>query len=365
MPGDPWAESTRFKPPTPDGSGVDSRNLLATVAGFAVAAIVLGALAYFVGVDEVGDALARADTRYVAVVAVAILAWVCLWGVGLYAVVTAVGADISLVDAVLVNAGVAFANHVTPFGQAGGEPVAAWLLSDVTDVDFERALAAVTSFDAINVVPSLSFAALGLAYYGTVATLGSRFQLVGAAVVALAVALVGVVYLGWRHRAGVEAALARLVVPPATLVGRLVPRFEPPDVDDIEAHVERFVDGIERVAADRTRLAVALTFSATGWFVQSVGLWVALLALGADIPLYVPLFVVPMGTVANVLPTPGGLGGIETVQVALLVGATGVVAATATAAVAIFSVGGFFLTTTVGAGAVAALQARERRVGTR
>jgi len=340
---------------------VDSRNLVATAAGFVVAAAVLGALAYFVGAGDVLAAIREARLPYVAAVGAAILAWVCLWGAGLRTVLAAVGTEIPLRDAILVNAGAAFANHVTPFGQAGGEPVAAWLLSDVSDADFERALAAVASFDTINVVPSLSFAAVGLAYYASVATLGTRFRLIGAGIGGLALVLIAGLYVGWNHRAAAEALLAQIVVPPARAVGRIVPRFDPPTAASIEARIERFAGGISRVATDRSRLALALGFSTAGWLVQSLGLWLSFEALGAPIPGYVALFVVPLGTVANVLPTPGGLGGIETVQVTLLVTATTVAAATVTAAVAIFSVGGFFLTTTVGAAAVAVLQARERR----
>jgi uncharacterized protein (TIRG00374 family) len=339
---------------------VDSRNIAATLAGFAVAAVVLGALAALVGAGEVLAAIGRARTGYVALVGAVILAWVVLWGAGLRTVVAAVGTDVPLRDAVLVNAGAAFANHVTPFGQAGGEPVTAWLLSDVSGAEFEDALAAVASFDTINVVPSLSFAAVGLAYYATVTTLGARFRLIGVGMGLFAALLAAGLLVGWRRRDAVEALLVRVAGPPIRLVGRVLPRFDPPSPAVIEDRIEGFLHGIERVATDRDRLALALAFSTAGWLAQSLGLWLAFQALGTDIPGYVPLFVVPMGTVANVLPTPGGLGGIETVQVALLVTATGVAAATVTAAVAIFSVGGFFLTTTVGAAAVAVLQTRRQ-----
>jgi len=119
-----------------------------------------------------------------------------------------------------------------------------------------------------------------------------------------------------------------------------------------------FVTGIERIATDRRRLALALSLSALGWAVQAAGLWFAFRALGTTIPPYVPLFVIPLGAVAGGLPTPGGLGGIEAVQITLLAAATTVAAPTVTAAVAISRVGGFFLTTSLGAAAVAALKVR-------
>lgn len=337
-------------------------NLGATVVGFLVAGIILAILIVVIGAGEVLAAIGRAQPPLVGLVGMAILTWIVLWGAGLRVVLGAIGADVSLADAVLVNAGAAFANHVTPFGQAGGEPVAAWLLSDLSTADFEEALAAVTSFDTINVIPSLAMAGLALTYYISVTTVSGRFEVIGIGVGLLGVALLVTIAVAWRYRATVERWLVRLSVPPLRGLQWLLPFVKVLDPDTVEARIETFLEGIARVAGDRRRLLLAVIFSTAGWLVQAGGLWIAFQALGATVPVYVPLFVVPLGTIASVLPTPGGLGGIEAVQVTLLVAATDVTAATITAAVAIFSVGGFFLTTTVGAGAVAILQTRERTI---
>ena len=340
-----------------------ARNVGATFAGFGVAAVILGLLVYFVGADAVLDALGRSRARYAALVGVAIVAWLCLWGIGLQVVFAAVGAEISSVDAVLVHAGTAFANHVTPFGQAGGEPVGAWLLSSVSGTDVERSLAAMTSFDAINVVPSLTFATLGLAYYASVTTLGERLYAIAVGLVVVVSAFATTLVLASRHRDIAKASLLRVAVPPIRTLGRVLPGVEGSGVTAVEERIEGFVGAVGRVSGDRRRLAVALGFSTAGWAAQAAGLWVAFHALGTSIPVYVPLFVVPLGTVASVLPTPGGLGGIEAVQVTLLLAATDVAAPTVTAVVAIFSIGGFFLTTSLGAAAVAVLRVRARSTG--
>ncbi|WP_254839713.1 lysylphosphatidylglycerol synthase transmembrane domain-containing protein [Natronomonas marina] len=339
------------------------REFLGTVAGFGVGAAVLVALATVTGGEAVLGALGRADLRLLALVAGTILAWLCLWGLGLRAVLEAVGSDVSAVDAVLVNAGAAFANHVTPFGQAGGEPATALLLSDVSGAPFERALAAITSFDVVNVVPSLTLAAVGIGYYASVAVLGATLRTVAAGLATVAVVAPLAAALAWRRRRGVERVLVGLLAPLARIGGRLLPRVAPPERAAVADRVAGFVGAIESVAADRRRLAVALACSAAGWLAQIVGLWLALRAVGATVPLYVPLFVVPLGTVGSAMPTPGGLGGIEPIQVGLLTATTAAAAATVTAAVLLFSVGGFLLTTSVGAAAVTLLQVRERRLG--
>ncbi len=339
------------------------RDLAATLLGLAVGLAALAALSGLVGGRAVLEALSGAAPGLVALVAAGILAWLCLWGLALRSVLAALGSDVGAVDAVLVNAAAAFANHVTPFGQAGGEPATALLLSEVGDAPFERALGAITSFDGLNVVPSLALSAVGLAYYASVAALGARLRSVawGLAVVAVVAPVIGV--LGWRHRETLEALLVALLAPVARLVGRLLPRVSPPDRAAVAGRVGGFVAAIEAVAGDRRRLAVALAASTAGWLAQILGLWLALRAVGATVPLYVPLFVVPLGTVGAAVPTPGGLGGIEPIQVALLTATTAAAAATVTAAVLLFSVGGFLLTTSVGAAAVAVLGVRSRRGG--
>ncbi len=337
-----------------------SRNVVATLVGFVVGGVILSALAVVVGVEDVAVALGGARPPLVALVGVSIVAWLCFWGVGLWTVLAAVGERVPLVDAVLVHAGAAFANNVTPFGQVGGEPVAAWLISDIAGSPYERSLAAMTSFDTLNGVPSLCFALLGLAAYALASVVGERLRALALGVSALAVAVPVVVGVAWRYRRRVESWLVRVVVPIVEGLARSLPKVDPVDAGDVGERIGGFVGSIERIAVDGPRLALAIAFSAAGWGVQVAGLWIALEAFGATVPGYVPLFVVPLGTIASALPTPGGLGGIETVQVSLLTLATDVPAATIAAAVGVFSVGGLVLTASVGAAAVAALQVRER-----
>jgi uncharacterized protein (TIRG00374 family) len=341
---------------------VNVRNAAATLVGFAIAAAVLLGLAYFVGAEDILDALGKASPARVVMVPIAIFAWLCLWGLGLRVILAAVGVRISVFDAVLVHAGAAFANHISPFGQAGGEPIAAWLVTETSDAEFERALAAMTSFDTINVVPSLLFALVGLGYYAVQAVLIQRIRYLAVGLVVLTVTLPVLGTLAWRNRTALERRLVGIVVPPLRFLDRVVPRFSIPGRAAVERTVEEFFVSIERIATDRRRLVIALVLSASGWTLQAAGLWFAFWSLGIVIPPYIPLFVVTLGAFAGALPTPGGLGGVETLQITLLVATTTVVAPTITAAVAISRVGGFFFTTSVGAAAVGILKLRTNSV---
>jgi|GEM_PF-280556 len=339
--------------------GVDRRNLLATIAGFAAAAAVFAVMFWIVDAGEVLAEVRGADPALVAVVATAILCWNVAWGIALWNVLAALEIDAPVHVAVGIHAAAAFGNHITPFAQAGGEPINALLISRVTDTEYEVSLASITSFDAINVVPSLTFATAG-ALYLLVARPGVHgLGLVPVAVVGGAMTVALLVGGGWLFRRGLRVRLRSVG---RTLGGgatRLLPGLDPAHVEALGERVRGFAGAVGRLAVDRRRLAVAIAFSTLGWGLQAVGLWVTFLALDTSIPLVVPFFVLPLGRVGGALPTPGGLGGTEAIVASLLAVLTVADGATIAAAVTIHSVGGYLLTTSVGAAAASALVVSE------
>jgi len=338
---------------------VAREDLLATAVGLAVAAAVFAVMFWIVDAGAVFAEMRGADLGLIAVVAVLVLLWNFSWGVALWIVLGGLDVSVPLYKAALIHAAAAFANHVTPFGQAGGEPVTALLITRTTDTDYEVSLASIASLDAINVVPSLVFAAFGALYFLTVETGSSELGLLPIAVLGAAILLPTASILTWRYRrriGGVVRAPARTVAD--RIVGP-IPRVTASHLDGVGQRVTGFVAAIERLAGNRRRLGAALAFSALGWVLQSVALWTTFLALDAHVPLYVALFVVPLGRVGSAFPTPGGLGGTEAINVALLAVLTTAGGATIAAAVTIHSVGGYLLTTAVGGAAASAVLVRE------
>ena len=331
----------------------------ATLAGFGIAGLVFAALFYFIGFDRILAALGHADLVLVAVVAALMLGWILVQGLALWVVARVLEVSMRAVDAVLVFASAAFANNVTPFGQAGGEPIAALLISDVSDADYETSLASIAGADALNFVPSTSIGLVGAGVYATTTTLSPRLRIAVGSVAVFGLLIVAVGAIVWFRRAAVERLIVRLATPPLLLLGRLVPQVSPTP-NRIEEGFDEFFGSIDQLAGDRRGLAVALLLSTLGMVFQGVAMWLTFVALGAPIPIYVPFFVIPVGTMAAVGPTPGGLGGIESVHILLLTATTGVGAPIVAAAVVIHRIGGFWLTMTVGGGAMAALGARER-----
>jgi len=287
--------------------------------------------------------------------------WLSAWGLALWMVLKAIGTPISAPKAILVFAAAVFSNNVTPFGQAGGEPVSAMLISSVADSEYESALAAIASVDTLHFVPSITCAIVGFIYVlaGAARLTQDVFVAAAGAVVLVAVILVAVT-LGWRNQRRVETTLVRVVTPILGLVFRFVPGRAPPGQADIQRRVGGFFEAVSRVGRDRRTLVTAMTFSAVGWVALATSLWLSLYALGYAVPFAATLFVVPIGSIAGVTPLPGGLGGIETVFIALLIPTAGVSASVATAAVLVHRGATYWLPTLVGGGVAAVIGAQYR-----
>ncbi len=332
-------------------------NLRATLVGFAAAAVVFAVLFTFAGVDDLLATLRAADTGAVALVVAATVAWLVAWGVSLHTVLGVLGVERTYVTSFLLFSGATFANNVTPFGQAGGEPITAFLISRVTDAEYERGLAAIASVDTLNFVPSITIALLGAGYFATEVALGANRNLLAAVggVVALAVLVPSLVYLGWQRRYGLEARIVAGLTPIIRALARRLPRVPVPTPDGIEDRIDGFFRAIERVAADPRGLTLALAASTVGWLSQTIALRVAFDAVGVSVPLSIVLVVVPIGAIAGVTPLPGGAGGIETVLVLLLLAAPlpQVTEAAAVAAVVIFRGAVYWIPVLVGGVVVA------------
>ena len=315
---------------------METDRLRATVVGFLAAGAVFAVLAYTLDAGRVATAVGRASPGLVAAVVGVILLWLFAWGVALRTVLGVLGERLAPQTAFLVFSGAMFANNVTPFGQAGGEPVTALLISKVADTEYERSLAAIASVDTLNFFPSIGLALLGAAYYATRVTLPRRLQAATGVAVLLAVAVPVGGYTVWRRRETLSAVLVDRLVPAVGWLAGVVPRLSVPSPASVADRIDQFFGTVERIATDPRGLVVALAASSLGWFCQMVGLWLAFRALGEPVGFVVVMFAVPMGAIAGATPTPGGSGFVETALIGVLSLVVSVPTATVGAAVIVF-----------------------------
>jgi len=342
---------------------MDSERLRTTVLGFGVAAVVLCVLGWLVGIDDVVTILTQADTEGVIVVGVLVAGWVAIWGFGIRAVLEALGTPTSPSTGVLLSAGAGFANNVTPFGHAGGEPLTGLLIVDRTSASYERGLAAMATVDTVNVIPSVGFGLLGVGAIAVDGPVGDRLMVatVGGLGAVVVLSVLGVA--GWRRRIDLTDRLIVGLEAVFQPVARLVPQLTPPTRNAMATRIEGFVDDIEQIAGSRRTLLIVVGYSAVGWLSQIAAFWAAFEAIGTPISPAAALVAVPIASVAAALPLPGGAGGIESALVGLLVATplTGLSSASAVAGVVLFRGFAFWVPTGVGGIVFAESAVRQRR----
>ena len=320
--------------------------------GGAAAVAILAVLFVVVGADQVVDTVLAADRGLVAVTFGLALCWLIAWSLTLRTVLGSLDVRLPVATSFLVYAGAVFANNVTPFGQAGGEPVAAALIAKVSGSRYETGLVGIATVDVLNVVPSISLVFVGVGSYAATAAVGERLEVAVTVAAALIASIATAIALGWRSRRAITDRL------PA-VVGGILGRFRRFDAAAVEAalaaRLGNFFEDIERVATRPRRLAAAVGLSLAGWTLQAAALAVAFAAVGSPIAPEIALFAVPLAYVAGATPLPGGLGGIEAAFVALLVPTTGVAASTVTAAVLVFRGAVYWLPMLIGGVSVSVL----------
>lgn len=318
-----------------------------------------GLLGFFAGVALVAGLIAVVGRQAVATatsvpppaVAVTVGLVACgllLWALGLWVVFDAIGRPVGVGLSVALSLAGTALNAVTPFGQVGGDPLTAGLITRATRIEYEVGLAAI---GATNAVIRLVSVAVGLVGVGVLLLRDGAGAAIlptaGAITLSITVVLV-VALLAWRGRSLLADWLVSALAPVARTVGRVAPRVPAPDRESVRARVDSFVASVERLAGAPRHLALLALLGCLGEVAVAGALWIALSAVGASVPLSLVVVVLPLARVAAILPTPGGTGGVESVLVWLLVVTTDTAASTAAGGVLLYRLVAFWLPLGVG-----------------
>jgi len=320
---------------------LDRRTLAKTVAGFAVAGVILYLLAVGIGIEEIRGELADADPLWLAAgcasTAVGLVSWAKAWQV----VLGVVGIPVRFRKLVVTYYAATFANYVTPLGQAGGEPFIAYVLARDTDASYEDSLASVVTADLLNLLPFFTFAAVGMGVLLARTTLPDEVRGVAVALVVFAVGVPAGAAAGWR----VRKRLGRLVV---RLVAPVVRRARFVSLEGVRRRLRELNEAFERIAADPQALAHAMVYSYVGWLFFALPLYFAALTVGEPLGLLLVFFIVPASTLAGLTPSPGGLGGVTAALVALLGVLAGFSSATGYAVATVYRLASYWFAVLVG-----------------
>ena len=309
------------------------------VVGFAVALLVLGAVLSLIGWRRVLADIAGADPGVFSLGFVAVLAALFCWSETIRQLVRGAGLDAGGPRYRAAFLTGEFAKQAVPLGHSAGPAFTAYAVSSVSDTSYEETFAATVLGEFVNVGASVLLATAGMLALlvrqpdnPVVQTLAGGLLLSTAVLLAVAF-LVAARRRTLRRLVQWLAAVVRGTVGRAS--GRIRAALTPAAVD---GGVDTFYLALDRAADDRRRLLLAGLFALVGWVSFVLPLVTAFAALGVRIPLALALFAVPVVSLVNIVPTPGGVGGFELALAAVVAGLTGLDLGVSTAGVLLYRV---------------------------
>jgi len=315
--------------------------LLKIAIGFGVATVLVYLLGSAVGWDETVDSLAGAHLGWVAAAFASTVVCLCVWALMWHRVLAAMEVSVGYGHLLVTFFAATFTNYVTPMGQAGGEPIIAYILSRDTEADYEQSLASVITADVLRILPFFNAVGVGLGYLLLNSGLPESLEGVALVLTALGVSLPVVVVAGWRYREGIRGYALRFVSP----LARHTDRFS---VDSLADRIDRLYESVGQVADSPRTLAVSVALAYLGWVLFALPLYFSALALDLRVPLVLVAFLVPATVVVSFTPLPGGLGAIEGALVVLLTALVAVSSADALAVTTVYRLASYWLVVLVG-----------------
>lgn len=288
------------------------------VGGILIWALVLGAFVTLIGVGDFVEQVREISSSEFGLMLVAVGAGVVSMGSCLYVIARSLDLGGGLVETIFLNTSVSLAHNLTPFGQVGGAPIGAVILSQRFDGNYEESLAALSMKDVISFVPAiLVFVFGGLYIVLFEQAIPDPLRPIMAAFALFVVAIVTAVLAVRRFPEYMQALLRRLVAGLNGIASRLplVPSLEP---DEVNSRVVNFSESIGQVASDRKTVVLSSALATSAFVAQGCLLWITLHAIGVDISIPLAIFTVQASLLASGLPLPGGSGGVEGAQVLIL-----------------------------------------------
>ncbi|NHN59166.1 MULTISPECIES: lysylphosphatidylglycerol synthase transmembrane domain-containing protein [Halorussus] len=299
------------------GEVFDRRTTLKVVAGFAVAVVLMYFFGRVIGWGEIARTFRGANLWWLGLACLSTVVSLVVWAKSWDVILGSVDVEVPFRKIVVTYLAATFADYATPFGKAGGGPFIAYVLAADTEANYQDSLASVVTADLLNLLPFFTFAGLGTVVLLIQGAVPRQAEILVAGLGGMAIVLPVVIYGSYRYRDVVERFLMKIIGPIAKRVDRI-------DADNIGERVDEFYDLIDRIADNRRQLAYTLVYAYVGWLFFAAPLWFAgqTLGVGGHVGPMLVLFIVPASSIAGVVPTPGGVGGVEFALVGLLVALT-------------------------------------------
>lgn len=283
-----------------------------TVFFLGISLLILAVMLWFVGIDDVINALKLANLSLIGVGILLqvftyylyTLRWKILNNI----------ADINvgvlkLLPMTLVGLAV---NNITPSGRGGGEPVRAYILSREENYPMEETFAAVVADRALDTFPFVILAIISIA--GSIFYFHFELWLIVVmilAVIAIVALLIMIIYMSINPKFGKRVD--------GWIIG-LVRRFYKKNSDQLEDKIhgviKGFQDTMNLVIHNKNVLYYAMPLSFIIWIFEISRVYIVFLAFGAHISPIIIGEVFIIASLVGMIPLlPGGLGAVDGIMI--------------------------------------------------
>lgn len=237
------------------------------------------------------------------------LVWSFVW----YRVFKACSIEMSYRKALRVFMAGNFMNAITPLGQAGGEPLMAYLLKENSGASYEKSLSSIFSADILNAIPPATFIIGGSIYLALFKSL-NNFILQTLYMVLLITILGGILlYFLWFESGTIEQTILKLLQKISSTLGKGENL-----INSLEEKFATIEETFKSIGQNPVHLLETGIIAHLGFVLQILNFYFIMLALGIQsnfTPIY---FIVPISALASFSPTPGGSGTYEAAMAGLI-----------------------------------------------
>ncbi len=305
---------------------------------------IMGAMLYFIGIDEVIEALKLSNLWFVllAIVLQFFTYFLYTWRWSIINKTADMNLGIrKLIPMVLVSLAV---NNITPSGRGGGEPVRAYLMAKEGHYKFEDTFATVIADRALDTFPFVILAILTI--IGIIVSFSLDITLIAFLIICVAAITAFVIIL--LYVCINEAFGVKLTAWIIRIVRRFYKKFNDDTEKRIVEAVISFQARMNSLLRDKTILYYALPLSFVIWIFEILRVYVVFLAFGANVsPVLIGEVFILASFVGMIPLLPGGLGAVDGIMI-LFYASAGITASISAAATVVERLISFWMTTFIG-----------------
>ena len=310
---------------------------------FAVATLIFAALIYTADTSKIIEALQNADKFYLLLSAFSGLGILAAWTANWYNFFQISDIACSFPRTFQLFSAGQLLNAITPMGQFGGQPFMAYIISKHSDTSYEKALATVMSSDVIAIIPMSTFVILGYSYIALNGSVTGR--LTEMSIIASSLLLFGIVmgYLGWFRPGSLENALLKISEKLSSITGRGSKL-----VEKLEKKLVNVENTFSTVGKNPKTIITSLMITHTAFLFKMSAFYTVLLSLGLEMNAFQIMLLIPLASVSNFSPTPGGAGTFEAAMAGLTMIFLDIGLATALTAAILYRISTYWLAILIG-----------------